>query len=53
MEQTELIQLINNELSIDIGVKISSSELHAQLSAYINRLIQTDFDKLISLLVPH
>jgi hypothetical protein len=50
MENAELIKLLNNELSIDIGEKISYSELHAQLSAYINNLIKNNFDKLIAYL---
>lgn len=50
MENAELIQLLTNELSIDISEKISCSELHSQLSAYINNLIKTDFDKLIAYL---
>ena len=50
MEHAELIRLLNNELSIDIAEKISYSELHSQLSAYINRLIKNDFDKLIAYL---
>ncbi len=50
MENAELIKLLNNELSIEIAEKISYSELHSQLSTYINRLIKNDFDKLISYL---
>jgi hypothetical protein len=50
MEHADLIILLNKELSIDIAEKISYSELHAQLSAYINQLIKNDFDKLIAYL---
>ena len=50
MENAELIALLNKELTIDIAEKISYSELHTQLSAYINQLIKNDFDKLIAYL---
>jgi hypothetical protein len=50
MENDELITLLNKELAIDIAEKISYSELHSQLSAYINQLIKSDFDKLIAYL---
>ncbi|MBK6378796.1 MAG: hypothetical protein IPF72_03265 [Chitinophagaceae bacterium] len=50
MENGELIKLLNSELSIAIAEKISYSELHTQLSAYINQLIKNDFDKLIAYL---
>jgi N-acetylglucosamine kinase-like BadF-type ATPase len=50
MENGELIKLLNSELSIAIAEKISYSELHTQLSDYINQLIKNDFDKLIAYL---
>ena len=50
MENAELIKLLNTELSIGIAEKISYSELHSQLSAYINSLIKDDFEKLITYL---
>ncbi len=50
MENAELINLLNKEMSIDIAEKISYSELHSQLSTYINTLIKEDFDKLITYL---
>ena len=50
MENAELINLLNKEMSIDIAEKISYSELHSQLSTYINMLIKDDFDKLITYL---
>ena len=50
MENGELIKLLNSDLSIAIAEKISYSELHTQLSAYINQLIKNDFDKLIAYL---
>lgn len=50
MESAELTKLLNDELSIDISEKVSYSELHAQLSSYLNELIKNDFDKLISYL---
>ena len=50
MENAELINLLNKEMSIDIAEKISYSELYSQLSTYINTLIKADFDKLITYL---
>ncbi len=50
MENGELIKLLNSELSIAIAEKISYSELHTQLSDYINQLIKNNFDKLIAYL---
>ncbi len=50
MDHAELINLLNKEMSIDIAEKISYSELHSQLSTYINMLIKDDFDKLITYL---
>lgn len=50
MENTELIRLLNKELSIEIAEKRSYDEIHTQLAAYINNLIKNDFDKLIAYL---
>ena len=50
MENAELVTLLNKELAIEIAEKVSYSELHSQLSAYINQLIKNDFDKLIAYL---
>jgi hypothetical protein len=46
----DLIQLLNAELAIELPEKISFEDLKEQLSEYINHLIQTDFQKLVSLL---
>jgi hypothetical protein len=50
MENTELTDLLNKELPVQIGAQKSYNEIHAQLSAYINNLIKNDFDKLITYL---
>jgi hypothetical protein len=50
MKNAELINLLNNELSVQIEVQKSFNEIHALLSAYINTLIKDDFDKLITYL---
>jgi len=50
VENTELIRLLNKELSIEIAEKRSYDEIHTQLAAYINNLIKNDFDKLIAYL---
>ncbi len=47
MENAELIRLLNNELPVEIPAQRSYAEIHAQLSDYINKLIKSDFDKLI------
>jgi hypothetical protein len=50
MENAELIALLNAELPVEIATQKSYSEIHAQLSTYINTLIKDDFDKLITYL---
>jgi hypothetical protein len=50
MENTELIRLLNKELAIDFAGNTSYTEIHAQLSAYINQLVKYDFEKLVSYL---
>lgn len=50
MENTELIQLLNKELAIEIAEKQSYNQIHTQLAQYINNLVKNDFDKLISYL---
>lgn len=46
----ELVSEINKNMAIVLPVEISMDELQIQLSNYINQLIQTDFQKLISCL---
>ena len=50
MENTELIQLVNEEMAIDLPEKISFNEIRDQLSKKINELIVNDFQKLVALL---
>lgn len=50
MKNTELIQLLNKELAIEIADKESYQEIHAQLASYLNHLIKNDFEKLIAYL---
>ena len=50
MENTELIQLVNEEMAIDLAQQISFNEIREQLSQYINDLIVNDFQKLVALL---
>ena len=45
-----LINDLNNSMALALPEKISSSELEEQLAAYINKLIEKDFEKLVSLL---
>jgi hypothetical protein len=50
MENTELIKLLNTELSLTLEERASYAELHSQLASYLNELIKSDFDKLITYL---
>ena len=50
MENELLVQQVNKELALMLPEKISYEELYSKLSAHLNELIKTDFEKLISLL---
>ena len=50
MENTELIQLVNEEMAIELPEQISFNEVREELSKYINDLIINDFQKLVALL---
>ena len=50
MEHAEIVKLLKEEFPIEITPLKSYNEIHATLSAYINRLINNDFDKLIAYL---
>lgn len=50
MENTELIQLINNDLAVSLPEAVTYDELHRLLAAHINDLIKNDFEKLVSCL---
>ena len=50
LNQQELIQILNTELAIELPEKISFEELKEILSQHINHLIQTNFQRLVSLL---
>ncbi|HQW85417.1 MAG TPA: hypothetical protein PK987_13175 [Ferruginibacter sp.] len=50
MENTELIKLLNVELSVSINENETYQQLHQHLAAYINTLIQNDFNRLINYL---
>lgn len=45
--EPEIVQHINESLGVSIPPTTTMDELHAQLSAHINHLINTDFDKLV------
>lgn len=42
-----IIPQLNNELSLALPEKLSMTELEEQLTQHINRLINTDFEKLV------
>ena len=48
--ESELIHMINKQLDTDIGEDIQMPELEQKLIAFINTLIQHDFQKLVFLL---
>ena len=50
MEQATVIQTINTDLAIALPEKMGNEALTTALAAYINQLIQTDFQKLVALL---
>lgn len=50
MENDELIRLLNDELAIDFAEEMTYTELQGRLSAYINELINYDFEKLVAYL---
>jgi hypothetical protein len=50
MNEKELIQHVNRDLELVIPESIDSNELHRELAAYFNQLIQSDFLRLINLL---
>lgn len=50
MDQSQLIQGINKDLSLALPEKINLDLLHAELTGLINVLIRDDFQKLISIL---
>ncbi|MBS1752679.1 MAG: hypothetical protein KF741_01795 [Ferruginibacter sp.] len=50
MDNIELITLLNKELSICIAQNNTFQQVQLQLAAYINKLIQNDFNRLIAYL---
>jgi hypothetical protein len=50
MENSQLVQNINNDMAIALPEKISLEQLQDQLSVHINHLIETSFEALITLL---
>ena len=50
MENTELIQLVNEEMAIELPEQISFNEIRELLGQNVNDLIVNDFQKLVSLL---
>jgi hypothetical protein len=50
MNSEELIQSLNNELALQLPDKISEKEIQDQLAAFVNNLINTNFERLVSLL---
>jgi hypothetical protein len=50
MKNEQLVREVNKSMVLVLADGLSLDELQIQLSAYVNQLIQTDFQKLISLL---
>ena len=49
-DQKELVQLLNAELAIELPEKIAFEDIKERLSEHINSLIQSNFQKLVSVL---
>jgi uncharacterized protein YwgA len=47
---TDLIDDINKALEVELPARISDQELKERLTAYVNHLINHDFEKLVSVL---
>lgn len=50
MKNAELVRLLNKELASDFAENRSYDEIHDQLADYINHLIKTDFEKMVTYL---
>jgi hypothetical protein len=50
MNSEELIQSLNNDLALQLPGEISGAAIQEQLAAFINNLINTNFERLVSLL---
>lgn len=50
MNNSELVQSINNDLALQLPVVIENEQVQEQVAAVINNLINTNFERLISLL---
>jgi len=50
MENTELIRSLNEGLALEMPCSASYEEIHARLSEYMNDLIKTNFEKLVTYL---
>ena len=50
MDTNELVEGLNNELTIELPEKISYEELQKLLAEHINHLIKDDFEKLVGYL---
>src|SRR5450432_1485228 len=50
MEDQSLIEIINNEMDLDLPADMAYEEMRRQLQAIINRLIESDFQKLVNIL---
>jgi hypothetical protein len=49
-EKQELLQLLNDDLSLDLPMRIERKEMHNILADHINSMINEDFQKLVNLL---
>ena len=50
MNSDALVLSVNKDLGLELPVTISQEKLQEALAAYINHLINTDFEKLVTLL---
>ena len=50
MHESELVQLLNKEMALELPEKLSAAALQQKLSAHINEMILHRFEQLVSLL---
>lgn len=50
MENHSLTEILNKDLGLTVSPKLSSDAIRAAVTNHVNHLINTDFEKLVSLL---
>ncbi|MBL7720642.1 MAG: hypothetical protein JNK98_01465, partial [Chitinophagaceae bacterium] len=50
MENHSLTEILNKDLGLTVSPKLSLEEIRSAVANHVNHLINTDFEKLVSLL---